>query len=219
MRHKFTFVLKSDNRKTGPIPVSMTDETSCPESCPLRGKGCYGASGPLNWTWKKSKLTVGEFLRQVSQLPAGTLWRHNQVGDLPGKGDDIDREALANLVKANAGKRGFTYTHKPPVGENRKAIRAANRAGFTVNLSADTLAEADKFAKLAIAPVVVLLPKEQITPTTTPQGRRVIVCPAVTKGIQCKDCKLCAVASRSIIVGFPAHGAQSKVATKIAGEL
>ena len=53
------------------------------------------------------------FLAQVRKLAKSELWRHNQAGDLAGEGDSIDLNALNELVLANRGRRGFTYTHKP----------------------------------------------------------------------------------------------------------
>src|SRR4051794_18229441 len=45
----------------------------------------------------------------------------------------------------------------PVVVENRRLIAAAIQAGFTVNLSADNAAHADRLAELGIAPVVTVL--------------------------------------------------------------
>ena len=43
---------------------------------------------------------------------------------------------------------------------------------------------------------------------TTPDGRRVVVCPATYRDdVNCKSCGLCQKA-RDVIVGFPAHGAR-----------
>lgn len=75
---------------------------------------------------------------------------------------------LTRLAMANRGRRGFTYTHYPPTPCNQAAILNANRLGFTVNLSAETLAQADAYADLGIAPVVVVLPQE----SPSPLGRR-----------------------------------------------
>jgi hypothetical protein len=109
---------KSSNRKTGPIPVTTTTADSCPDACPLKDNGCYGDGGPLLLHWRKvSNDERGgswpDLCSFVRNLEAGTLWRHNQVGDLPGNGNRIDRKALESLVFANNGRKGFTYTHKP----------------------------------------------------------------------------------------------------------
>jgi hypothetical protein len=83
----------------------------------------------------------------VRRLPKHQIWRHNVAGDLPGNGDKINVQMLTELVEANRGKRGFTYTHRHLSSEDLQAIRAANRSGFTINLSANTLDEADALAR------------------------------------------------------------------------
>lgn len=206
----FKLTLVSANAKTGPIPVSMSSSETCPDACPLKSVGCYAKTGnfAIHWNRLSSKgWTFAEFLKAVKALPFGQLWRHNQAGDLPGKNNEIDARALARLVKANEGKRGFTYSHKPMTQPNKRAIARANAKGFTVNLSADSLDEADELKALGIGPVVTLLPSDQLTNVITPKGNRVVVCPAVTrKGVTCSTCKLCQRADRTAIVGFPAHG-------------
>jgi hypothetical protein len=223
---RVNFTRKSRNAKTGPIPVSTTSADTCPDACPLKGNGCYADGVPLAILWRnltahKIGMEFDEFLAELRALPAGLLWRHNQAGDLPGTGDDIDADMLAELVKANAGKRGFTYTHKPVVDrpDNAAAIAAANRNGFIVNLSADTLAEADQLASMGIGPVVTVLDAADGTraDTVTPEGRRVITCPATyQEGITCQTCKLCAAARRETIIGFPAHGIRARAARAVA---
>ena len=215
--------LVSRNVKTGPIPVSTTSAESCPSACPFNNaNGCYAASGPLAIHWRKvtnglSGDSYGAFLDKVSRLIKGQLWRHNQAGDLIGEGDTLDVQALALLVKANKGKRGFTYTHKPLASQiERDAIRDANKGGFTVNLSGNTLAHADSLADLGIAPVVVVLPHDATSNTTTPKGRKVVVCPATQRDdVSCASCGLCAL-QRDAIVGFPAHGPSKRKASAIA---
>jgi hypothetical protein len=214
------FTLSSSNAKTGAIPVSTTSANTCPDSCPLKfGGGCYANGGPLGMHWRKvtdGKRGSGweDFRRAVASLPQGQLWRHNQAGDLPGENDRISVPMLEDLVRANKGRRGFTYTHKPvldrqrgEVVENREAIAKANREGFTINLSANGLKHADELAALKIAPVVTLLPSGIEDNTTTPNGRKVVVCPAQKiDGITCAKCRLCARADRSVIIGFIPHG-------------
>lgn len=217
--------LKSRNSKTGPIPVSTTSADTCPDACPLKAAGCYAAHGPLAMRWQE--VTNGShgtadwdaFCASIAALPAGQAWRHNQAGDLPGENNAIDRRKLAKLVAANAGRMGWTYTHKPMTPANRSAVANANAAGFVVNLSADTLAEADSLADLAIAPVVVVLdaPEGTRAAARTPAGRRVVICPATYReDVTCASCLLCARGKRHVVVGFPAHGQSAKAAAAIA---
>jgi len=206
----------SSNAKTGPIPVSTTERKSCPVRCPHMNAGCYADSGPLALHWNKIPyrgMPWEDFCEAIAALPAGTLWRHNQAGDLPGDGADrIDGPALMELVEANLGRRGFTYTHYDPTkGDNAYWIAAANAMGFTINLSADTLEQADAYAALGIGPVVVVLPSYTSAHGMTPEGRTVAVCPATqTEGVSCATCQVCAK-QRQAIIGFPAHGSRKKV--------
>jgi hypothetical protein len=221
----FHLAPRSRNAKTGPIPVSTTSADTCPDACPLKAGGCYAvANFHLRQHW--NKVTNGKrgedydtFLGKIAALPGGQLWRHNQAGDLPGAGDTIDITALARLVEANAGRRGFTYTHKPPVGENAPAIADANARGFTINLSANNLRHADELASLGIAPVVTVLPSDARGHRNiqTPAGRRVVVCPAIYReDVTCASCGLYQRADRPVIIGFPAHGAATAMADAVA---
>ncbi len=217
---KYHLTLKSGNAKTGPIPVSTTDNTSCPPVCPFKSSGCYADSGPLKLHWNKVSQDRGEsitqFCHKIKSLPAGQLWRHNQAGDLPGRGNQIDVGQLARLVGANAGKRGFTYTHKPMTASNLKAVTIANDLGFTINLSANNLEHADSLMKHNL-PVVTVLPIDAPKTQTTPRwGFNVVTCPATYRNTNCADCGLCQIRGRSFIIGFPAHGTSAKKANLIA---
>jgi hypothetical protein len=214
--------LKSANAKTGPIPVSTTEPDSCPPSCPFRDAGCYAKSGPLALHWRKLAerergMPWGEFCIAIASLPAGQLWRLNQAGDLPGRGEEVNLSELRQLLRANKGKRGFSYSHKRSA-EALAAIREANAEGLTVNLSGNSLADADALAETGAGPVVCVLPATQTTNTRTPAGRKVVICPATQReGVSCATCQLCARGARSVIVGFPAHGTGAKRASAIAG--
>jgi len=216
---RFHLTVKSTNRKLGGIPVSTSSSDTCPPSCPFRTSGCYAEGGPLAMHWNKVNSTRGydwsEFIAKVIALPLGQLWRHNQAGDLAGIGEDIDLGMMNDLVMANMGKCGYTYTHKDPaIGSNAKAIEYANANEFIINLSANSLRHADLLVDLGIAPVTVVLPVDSGN-TKTPKGRIVKICPAIKHDITCKTCRACSVISRTSIVGFPAHGARKNIVSKI----
>lgn len=225
---KTHLTLKSSNVKTGPIPVSTSSAKQCPTACPFKGNGCYAESGPLAIHWRK--VTEGErgmewgaFTAAIATLPNAQLWRHNQSGDLAGLGNLIAPSFLQDLTKANKGKRGFTYTHKPCLGDgkvevsNRQAIKEANEGGFVVNLSGNTLAHADALSDLAIGPVVCVVPSDTTRNLTTPKGRKVVICPATQReGVSCATCQLCARGNRSVIIGFPSHGTSKRKADAVA---
>jgi hypothetical protein len=209
---KYHLSFQSSNSKVGPVPVSTSSNATCPSSCPLKNNGCYASSGALRFHWDKvSKGLRGEdwkgFLAQIKTLAYGQFWRHNQAGDLPGVGNKIDTKKLAELVQANQGRKGYTYTHKPATKENAEAIKQANEKGFTINLSANSLAQADELKALNIGPVVAIISSEfKGHKGETPKGNRFIVCPAqLNDKTTCATCQLCQK-QRGIIVGFLAHG-------------
>jgi len=222
MRYHFT--QKSSNAKTGAIPVTTSSRATCPDTCGYKGAGCYAENFPLRLHW--DKVTRGErgdtwadFLDKIRALPAGQLWRHNQAGDLEplGASPEINRRKLAQLIVANIGRRGFTYTHHAPTDNNRAGIESANAAGFTINWSADNLQHADTLANRRCWPIAAVLPADQNQNTVTPQGRRVVVCPATQRDdVTCASCQLCARADRKVIIGFPAHGARKCAASTVA---
>lgn len=221
---RVSLTLKSANVKTGAIPTSVTSSESCPHSCPLRGSGCYADSGPLAIHWKKTSngergMLWEDFCEAIEALPEGQFWRHNVAGDIPSENEDselISPSKLGALVAANRGKRGFTYTHKTKREENFYWIKASNEWGFTINLSANSLEEADSLASKNVAPIVSILPMNSPKKTFTPQGRAVITCPATyNDSINCDLCRLCAISNRSVIIGFPVHGTGKKKAEKV----
>lgn len=214
--HIYHFTRVSGNQKTGPIPVSTTSSDSCPPTCKFKGNGCYAENGQLAIHWRavdagKRGGSLDAICEQIAALPRHQLWRHNQAGDLPVTSPGrIDRKALAKLVAANKGRRGFTYTHHRPTKLNVEAVRTANESGFTINWSAETLEQADEYGALDAGPVVVVLPADATKPTKTPGGHHVIVCPASIGNTDCLNCGICQQRDRQAVIGFPAHGSGNK---------
>lgn len=215
------WVPHSKNGKLGGIGAATVSPETCPPSCGFYGRGCFAEFGPQGHQWRRVEedgLTWDAFLEAVSAAPAGSLWRYAVAGDLPGHGETLDVALLADLVRANVGRRGFAFTHKPLTTDaDRQAVRGANGGGFTINLSADTLAQADARAELECGPVVVVLPEDAPARLMTPGGRHVVVCPAETHAaLDCARCALCAIRNRKVIVGFRAHGQMKNTVSGIA---
>ena len=223
---RYMLTMESWNQKTGPIPVSTSSKDTCPDVCPLKESGCYAKSGALNIHWdrlsnSKYGLSWNGFCDKVSTIPQGSIWRHNQAGDLPSQNPTnrkhiISKKMMDRLIIANNGKMGFTYTHHfMGFSQNRDIVKLANNNGFTINLSANNLEHADILMGMNIGPVVVIQDAKEGErhDTHTPAGHRVVTCPATyMEAVTCQTCKLCARADRKVIVGFPAHGnAKNKV--------
>jgi hypothetical protein len=221
------FIAVSQNAKTGPIPASIIERASCWPGCALYENGCYAEAGALALHWDRVSRGIAggpwlEFCAKIAALRPGRLWRYAQAGDLPGYGAEIDGALLDELVAANIGKNAIAFTHKPVLddhnvaAENRRLIAAAVTAGFTVNLSANNPAHADRLAELGIAPVVTVLARayarkalrhrfkrqrddwaETISewrdrtaslPRYTSAGRWLAICPAMYSDATCKTC-------------------------------
>jgi len=150
------------------------------------------------------------FCAAIEQLDDDQLWRHNQGGDMPpdDTGRTVDPVRLGQLVMANRKKRGFTYSHwKDDASIAWFAL--SNVWGFTINLSADTIAEADRLYGRG-SPVVVVVSSTTTQNFTTPAGHRVVVCPATQRDdVSCSTCQLCQ-RQRDAIVAFPAHGSGAR---------
>ena len=214
---------RSANAKTGRMPVTTTESSSCPSTCPHINGNCYAKSGfHLAQHWKKvsSKERGGtwdELCSYVSSLKPRQLWRHNQAGDWGYTTDEQGRELirldlLKSLVDANksSNARGYTYTHhKLDYLHNLEAVKYANKNGFTVNASCESLTQCDDAIKQGI-PSVCVVDNSKDVPTHTPDGNKVVVCPAQTRDTNCVDCGLCAQAKRSCVVAFLAHGNRAK---------
>lgn len=217
---KYHLTKKSSNAKTGAIAVSTTSKDSCPAGCPFKRNGCYADGGPLAMHWAKISdgdrgVGLSEFCRQVSGLPRGRMFRHNQAGDLPGPKD------LRAIVRAARGLVAWTYTHKRLTAENVRAWARAVAEGFVVNVSANSVAEVDSATETGL-PVVCVLPVDETRKVVrTPGGNRVVVCPAVMGDTTCESCgngvPLCARGDRSYAIGFPAHGSSKRKASEVAG--
>lgn len=217
----YRFIQKSDNRKTGPIPTVYSERSTCPPSCAHYRADCYAEDFFTRMTWDKvgrRGVDLETLAAKIKALPAEQLWRFNIAGDLPGKGEKVDARALGEIVAANIGRRGFTYTHK----HEPAAIEWAKHAtawGFTVNLSADNAGHADELARHGL-PVVAIVPSDTPNNTTTPEGRPITICPAQTRAyMTCAVCEMCQKADRRAIIGFRAHGTRAKATDALARKI
>ena len=213
---KYHLSRHSGNAKTGKMPVTTSSHATCPKTCPFYSN-CYATSGfHLRMHW--NKVTQGlrgnsyaEFLQQIANLPAGILWRHNQAGDLFKPGTIQGRKMLRQLTAANKGKRGYTYTHHKLTKNTVEALKEANSGGFVVNASTESEAAADKAIANGLPAVMVVKSSETRTNWQTPDGNKVVVCPAQRRDdMTCSKCKLCQNRKSNLVVAFLAHGTNKK---------
>ncbi len=214
---RFSFTLRSSNRKTGPIPVTRTDRTSCPATCPFKGNGCYAATGPEAIHWGKldrEGLSFEQLLEAIRTLPDRQLWRHNSAGDLPNPATVAGRRLIKQLAMANLGKRGFTYSHHRLTAKVAAFFKAITAWGFTINASTESETAADAAVAHGVRTVMAVPSTETRRFWRSAGGNRVVVCPAVTYPgkVTCATCQLCYGRDSQVIIAFPAHGTHKRKA-------
>ncbi len=232
---KVLFIKKSSNSKVGRLPVTITESASCPKTCPHINGNCYAKTGPQSWIWSKvDKGTAGKNLtdwdglaNNIKALPAGQPWRMNTSGDIPHFDGLIRLDLLKQLIEANKGRKGWTYSHHILNTHNTEALKSATAKGFTINASTETLSDADAAMNKGLNACSIISSdnphliaysslKDRKTyykvsqPIKTPAGRRVVVCPAQTcQPTKCETCLLCSK-PRDYAIAFVAHGNNKK---------
>lgn len=218
--HGMLYLEGSTQAKTGDIPQAYASRTSCPVDCPLRS-GCYAAAGHCKLILrrcdadgdKKQVITWMQLAAKVdaSRAAGRDLIRHGVSGDIAASGSNlIDAHYLRGLTAAYAGL-AYGYTHCVQCERNDQLLREAAADGFVMSYSCETEAEADSAVASGV-PAVLVWPKDVPVPGYTAGGNRFVQCPQQTRNVQCKDCRLCARASRKSVIVFAAHGAHRVVA-------
>ena len=219
------------NKKVGPIPVTTHGKQTCPDSCIVKGRGCYADNYPLNTHW--SRVTKGErgtgfddYIKAIRSLPFGTLMRGQQAGDLPGNGiDTLDRDMCIRLAKAMVYKRKVAWTYTAYLlRKNLEVLKTMLATGYVVNKSCYTLDEVDESMDENVPATMVWKSTFKGRKQVTPKGRMVVGCPAqLHKDVTCSSCggskgPLCARIDRKFAVGFYAHGPKAKTVDQVLSE-
>lgn len=197
------------NAKTGPMPAVYASKATCPPSCALYAQ-CYAKQGHTNIHFDAASngKSFADLLAWVATLPL-RMWRYGVAGDLPGNGVTLCRDSIFKLARANKRRPVLAYTHYPVTAENLDTIKAANTAGFALNVSCDTVDDI-KAAHRAGVPVVTYTANDDTRKAWTDDGIKYVTCPnqASKAKPQCADCKLCAKSGRDAVVVFRSHGSK-----------
>lgn len=209
------YSLSAGNSKTGAMLLVRSPRSTCPESCGLKGNGCYAENFPLALHWLKQDTVGVDFatvLYAVRTLPKKALWRLFEAGDFEPSSENpelISSQQVISLIAANNGKRGFGYTHYP-VLPNLETLQLMNASGLTINVSADSFEQAEVYFSLGLPTVVVVaenFPKDIVV-----DGVRVVVCPnqSTPSKPTCLQCQMCQKPDRDYVIGFRAHGTKKR---------
>lgn len=209
------YSLSAGNSKTGAMLLVRSPRSTCPDSCGLKGNGCYAENFPLVLHWMKQETTGIDFssvLYAIRTLPKDSIWRLFEAGDFepsPENPELIAASQVLSLLSANKGKRGFGYTHYP-VLPNLEVLQLMNSSGLTINASADTFKQAVTYFSLGLP--TTLLVSENFPKDIVVDGLRIIVCPnqSTPNKPTCLQCQMCAKPDRDYVIGFRAHGTKKR---------
>jgi len=208
-------VAKTENRKTGKIPVTYRPMTTCPTDCPFlptgEHGGCYGTGRTFAHARNATTFTVEELTWRLRlDKPVGAKYlRDRVVGDVVVDGQ-VDREYIAGIAEASRGADlvPFGYTHAWRMFTDAD-IASFRLQGYVMNASCESV---DGVVAAIGRGLPVVLVSEDLPEGTMIAGKRVVTCPHETHGVKCADCGLCAKHERAAIVRFHPHGIVKKKA-------
>lgn len=210
----------SDNSKTGPVSATYASQKTCPNSCPLKGSGCYAESDFTGFTTRRLNANADPFaVEELAHMEASGI--AGLTGKLPLRihvvGDaTTDRAAgiLADAAEYHMSK------HDQPVWAYTHAWRDVSRESWG-KVSVLASCETSENARWAMdrgyaAAVVVKDHKADVAYDLN--GVKAIPCPQQTgKAANCKSCKLCFNADRLLktrsVIAFSVHGGGAKKAS------
>jgi hypothetical protein len=206
-----TWTTGTRNRKTGAVDLAVSRaQDTCPTTCPFRGSGCYGETGPAGGLFRliekarnvATGTDYGDLLRAFANVPDCGMVRLNVVGDYL-IGDEPDHDYIrATNTLSGRGIRVLSYTH---------AWRIMDPSWFADDTRPQASCEtvADVAEALAAGWSAVIVQPDD----TLGAERGYVVCPAVTDELTCRDCGLCAKQRKSTVI-FPVHGARKRAAAE-----
>lgn len=203
--------------------VGSSGDGTCPFDCPLLpiadgGNGsCYATQGNMRiWSQRSGyDASDADALRDfLDSLPRRGIVRHHTSGDVfvDGKPDEAYITALTEGHAANPELRGICYTH----GWRELTPERFNVGKLGMNASVQSLAEAVE-ARAAGWSVAMVAESTETRRSWQQDGLHFTLCPNVTTGIGCVDCKLCSLQNRDAVIVFPAHGALKKRVDQLIG--
>lgn len=207
-------VLDSGNAKTGRATVTYRTQDTCPTSCPLMGAGCYARGRIFGIPARLGAESDGKYAAiraLVDTMPQGGIFRANVSGDVLGDDGELDQpyvDALSSVAAARQDTAVFTYSHA------WRQLSPDVAPGVAVNASCDSPADIEEAVAAGWPTVVTDSGGDDSIIGQTIAGRKVVQCPAQTKGLTCEQCRLCARPERKSTVAFVVHGSGKAIAAR-----
>lgn len=225
----------TENRKTGPVSVTHVSQASCPRSCPLFDNGCYAEVGPQGFITSRlndSDVTRPDVIARqeaeaIDSLTGDRPLRLHVVGDCrtPAAARIVAAACERYKQRSNPWKAPrptplmralghppaeqdvWTYTHA------WRDVERTDWGSVSVLASCETAAQAEEAHARGYA-VALIVPQFAQDGAYDLPGTllRVIPCPWQTRGVTCRECRLCWDSERlhreGLVIGFAAHGSQ-----------
>lgn len=218
----FIWNAQSTNRKTGNVPTLYIGHTkeeawdSC-SGCNLRGNGCYAWSGSVaigasstRKAFKKGQDKTLAYAMEHKHKKAKML-RVSAIGDIGRCSSSQAKEIIDTAQKHGLNLVGYTH--------HWREAKVSTKWKGKLMASCERLQDADEAVSKGWR-ATCLVPSTQSKSFLSPNGNKVVICPAQTaeaagKTLTCNDCRLCD-ASRLLapIIGFQVHGSQLEKANK-----
>ena len=208
---------RSANTKTGDVPTawvgrSRADTLASCSGCPLLGSaeragGCYAHSGQPATALasvRRAESTDPHRYTLASALirrhKGARMVRVSALGDV-GRCGRAAADTIVATVRA-AGLSLVGYTHHWKDGDVATSWRGRLMA------SCDSSADVDRALSDGWRATIVV-PDNHPRVSETPNGARVVVCPAQARpdsGVTCNACRLCDASRPGPVIAFRAHG-------------
>lgn len=220
-------VERSENAKlskNGHVSATYVSQTTCPNSCPLKGKGCYaeyGKSGMINRrlnsaSEKRPVMVAKAEAEGIKELTGKFPLRLHVVGDAY---DKKSAEVLAEAAEVHTSKFGmpvWTYTH------NHTTPRSS-WGNISVFRSCETLRQAETAIKAGYSAVLIVEKFKSNKMYPIGRGLYGIPCPAqIDKTKSCTDCKLCMIdknlQKKNMVILLQTHGNGKRYVNEILRE-
>jgi len=190
------------------MSATYAPEVTCPDSCPLKGNGCYGRNFRLNYIWHRGT-DVGDVepweiaedeARRIGELKGDRPLRVHVLGDCKDVvSARVIGQAMVDYVE-RTGQGCWAYTH------SWREIGVEEWQGAKVWASCERVEEVKEARERGYSAVVIVREKQP----------GMVMCPAMTHGLTCAECMLCWT-GKKVVVGFYPHGRDKKKVERMIG--
>lgn len=215
-----TAVESSVNIKVGPSSATWVSQHSCPNTCPLKGKGCYAESGRAAFVTRRLNASTESDQIEIAQAEAAGIrslsgrnpLRLHVVGDCAT--DEAAKIVSAAAIEHTAkyGQPAWTYTH---------AHNVSRESWGTVSVlrSCETHEQVVKAMEEGFAAAVIVEEFESDKPYAV-GDTTYFPCPEQTgTKPNCITCGLCMKDSKlrrgRTVIAFKAHGTRRNTVLRV----